>query len=94
MRRTMNVEVIRHAIRNRPFLPFVLRLADGRAIEIPHPELIALGSRYVNVINTTDDSVMWLEPLLIVSLDHYPESFPSAPPLANGEPPSGAPSGS
>ena len=41
----MDIEGVREALRKEPFEPFVLRLADGRALPVPHPEFVALGKR-------------------------------------------------
>lgn len=65
----MDIRVVREALRREPFEPFVLRLADGRSLSVAHLEFVAIGKRRVVVIGE-DDSTTFLEPLLIVSLDH------------------------
>jgi len=42
-----------NAIRSQPFQPFVIHMADGRAIPVPHPELIAYksGSRTAVIVD-------------------------------------------
>jgi hypothetical protein len=65
----MNVEVIRQCVRAQPFRPFTLRLADGRAFAVPHPDFIAVARRQVIHISAEDDSLTRLDPVLIVSLD-------------------------
>jgi hypothetical protein len=64
----MGVAGVREALRREPFL---MRLADGRSLEVRHPEFVALSPRRVIVI-ADDDVGSWsvLEPLLIVSLDY------------------------
>jgi hypothetical protein len=37
----MILEQLRSLSRARPFRPFVIHLADGRAVPVDHPELIA-----------------------------------------------------
>ncbi len=64
----MDLNGLREAIRKQPFEPFAIRLADGRSLRVNHPELVAVGKRRAVVIQE-DDSCLWLEPLLIVSLD-------------------------
>jgi hypothetical protein len=64
----MDLNGLREAIRKQPFEPFAIRLADGRSLSIKHPELVAIGKRRAIVIQE-DDSCLWLEPLLITSLD-------------------------
>jgi hypothetical protein len=47
----MNADLLRKAIRTRPFRPFLLHLADGRAVPVDHPEncLVTSDSRCVMV---------------------------------------------
>ncbi len=64
----MDLNSIRDALRRQPFRPFAMRLADGRSVEIRHPECVAMNKRILIVID--DDSfTQTLEPLLIVSLE-------------------------
>jgi hypothetical protein len=65
----MHVDEIRTALHRMPFEPFTLRLADGHSLPVPHPDFIAVSPRRLVVVNSVDDSVSWLEPLLIVSLE-------------------------
>jgi hypothetical protein len=58
----MDIEGAREALRKVPFKPLTMRLADGRALPITHPEFVALGKRRLVAIGE-DDS--WS----IVSLD-------------------------
>ena len=69
----MDIDGVREALHREPFEPFLMRLADGRSLEVRHPEFVAVGRRRIVVI--TDDEVeSWsaIEPLLIVSLDSIP----------------------
>ena len=84
----MHIDDIRAALRRQPFQPFVLRLADGRAMPVPHPEQVALGRRFVFVVNPTDDSSSFVEPLLIVSIDYASAPTPPPPPGTGNGPPS------
>ena len=65
----MDLEGIRIALRRQPFEPFTIRLADGRAMAVRHPEFVALGNRRVIVV-AEDDSWSVIEPILIVSIDY------------------------
>ncbi len=65
----MDLQGIREALRRQPFEPFNIRLADGRSLAVPHPEMVAVGKRRVIVVEA-DDSWSVIEPLLIVSLDY------------------------
>jgi hypothetical protein len=65
----MDLEGIRIALRRQPFEPFTIRLADGRAMPVRHPEFVAVGNRRVIVV-AADDSWSVIEPILIVSIDY------------------------
>lgn len=65
----MDLNGIREALHRQPFEPFVIRLADGRALSVPHPDFVAVGNRRMVVV-AEDDSWSVVEPLLIVSLDY------------------------
>ncbi|MSR60639.1 MAG: hypothetical protein EXS05_23870 [Planctomycetaceae bacterium] len=67
----MDIGGVREALRKEPFEPFVIRLADGRTLPVPHPEFVALTPRRV-IVGAKDDSWSILEPLLIVSLESVP----------------------
>jgi hypothetical protein len=64
----MELGGLREALLQRPFEPFAIRLADGRSVEVRHPEFLAVGKRRAILIQE-DDSCLWLEPLLVVSID-------------------------
>ncbi len=64
----MNIKLVRKALHREPFQPFVLRLADGRSVPVPHPDFVALGRRRVFVVGD-DDSTLFIEPFMIVALD-------------------------
>ncbi len=52
----------------RPFQPFTLGMNDGREIYLPHPEFGAVSRRIVMVIDEKTQAGMWLEPVLVASL--------------------------
>jgi len=64
----MDLQGIRAALHRQLFEPFTLRLADGRALPVPHPDFVAVGQRRVVVIGTDD---LWsvVEPHMVVSLE-------------------------
>jgi hypothetical protein len=64
----MNVDAIREATRRQPFVPFTLRMNDGREFHIPHPDYIALSRRSVYIVDPDTDAGTFLEPVLIASL--------------------------
>jgi hypothetical protein len=73
----VDVAGVREALRREPFEPFLIRLADGRSVEVKHPEFVALTSRRIIVI-ADDEAGSWsvIEPLLIVSLDYRSSNAP------------------
>jgi hypothetical protein len=64
----MEIEGLREAVRRQPFKPFTIRLADGRAMPVPHPEFLAIGPNVV-ILVTENDSWLEIDPFLVVSLD-------------------------
>ena len=75
----MNIEGIREVLHRQPFEPFVIRLADGRSLPVPHRDFVALMPRRI-VVGAEDNSWSLIEPLMIVSLD----SMPTKPKGGNG----------
>jgi len=74
----MDINGIKQALHKEPFEPFTIRLADGRGLEVPHPDFVAVAPRRVIVV-ARDNSWTVVEPLLIVSLDHDgPRSSPTS----------------
>lgn len=65
----MDLQGLRDALKREPFEPFTIRLSDGRALPVDHPEFVAVGAIRAIVI-ARDDSWSVVEPLLIVSLDY------------------------
>lgn len=65
----MDSRVIREALLQRPFKPFVMSLADGRQLNVRHPEYVAVSARHLLFINDQDEAITWVEPLLVVTLD-------------------------
>jgi hypothetical protein len=68
MERNMDLNGVREALHRQPFRPFTIRLADGRALPVRHPDFVAVGKRRIIVV-AEDDSWSEVEPLLIISLD-------------------------
>ena len=69
----MDIEGIRQALHGEPFKPFTLRLADGRALPVPHSDFVAVSPKRIIVI-AEDSSWSVIEPLLVVSLDYQDRS--------------------
>jgi hypothetical protein len=67
----MDLNSIRNALREEPFRPFDLCLADGRHVPVKHPEFVAMNQRIV-IVSDEKSGTKILEPLWIVSLEHVP----------------------
>jgi hypothetical protein len=67
----MDIAGVHEAPHKEPFEPFVVRLADGRSVPVPHPDFVALSPRRIIVVSD-DGSWTVVEPLLIASLDYAP----------------------
>jgi hypothetical protein len=56
-----------------PFQPFVIHLADGRELSVPHPDFIAhREGRRVAVVLRDDDTASYLDVLMITDLETRP----------------------
>ena len=64
----MDLNSIRSALREQPFQPFELCLADGRRVPVKHPELVAMNNRVVVVLDE-ESFTRTIEPLLIVTIE-------------------------
>jgi len=67
----MDIAGVRELLHKEPFEPFVIRLANGRLLRVPHPDFVAVTSRRAIVV-AEHGSWSIVEPLLIVSLDKMP----------------------
>jgi hypothetical protein len=65
----MTTPQIRSMLRAAPFQAFDIHLADGRAIPVRHPEMVAVteGGRTIGVA-TSDDTIEIVDLLLVTSL--------------------------
>jgi hypothetical protein len=64
----MTDETLRKAMRSQPFRPFVIHMADGRALPVAHPELIAYKSETRTAIVVYDDSFEFIDLLLATGI--------------------------
>ena len=51
----MNADAIRQFLRREPFEPFVIRLSNGEAHEVRHPECLMVGAMRAVVYEPKDD---------------------------------------
>lgn len=69
----MTTEQIRKLHQTQPFRPFAIHLADGRSIEVHHPENLALGGRTIAVFEDPEAAEI-VDLLLVTSLRPLPAS--------------------
>jgi hypothetical protein len=69
----MTSDKIREIHRAQPFHPFVLHLADGRSLAVPHPELMAISPSgriaYVYATGDQHDAGHHIDVLMIVDIE-------------------------
>ncbi|HUS36748.1 MAG TPA: hypothetical protein VM680_15480 [Verrucomicrobiae bacterium] len=66
----MEIEHLRRFVHKQPFEPFIIRLSDGRAMRVRHPEFIATSPSLVVVIGEDGYGTSNIDPFLIVSVDY------------------------
>ncbi len=71
----MTIEQLRTALQAQPFRPFSLRMADGRALQVPHREFLSTspGGRTI-IVYRADESFSIVDLLLVNELDFQPPS--------------------
>lgn len=74
----MTVKEVRNLYEARPFKPFILHLADGRAIPVEHPELMlpAPSGRTIFVYQP-DDSFNIIDLPLVTGIEIKPDGSSS-----------------
>jgi hypothetical protein len=65
----MTTDQLRSAITSRPFQPFILHLADGRSIPVPHPEWIAYPGGRIATVFTAINVAQVVDLLLVTGLE-------------------------
>lgn len=56
----MNMDTIREWLNRQPFQAFVLRMSNGEAYEVRHPENLALGKNRLIVVDPEADRAVHL----------------------------------
>ena len=65
----MTIEQLRKHYHAKPFRPFTMHLADGRAIDVEHPEFMALSpSGRTVVVYTEPQAAETIDLLLVTSI--------------------------
>ena len=67
----MKIEEIRRLLRAAPFQPFKIHVADGRTLQVPHPDFVALtgNNRTLIVTSTGKPSFTLVDIPLITQLE-------------------------
>ena len=71
----MTGEQVRSLHRAMPFEPFRVHMADGRSIDVPHPDFMHLsptGRRLI--VDRSDDSFEVIDVLLVTSVETLPKN--------------------
>lgn len=65
----MESKVLRERYLARPFVPFDLNLADGRKVQVAHPEVMAIPRKgRTAIVFKQDGSFEYVDIMLVVSL--------------------------
>jgi hypothetical protein len=59
---------VRAALRNQPFRPFKVKLADGRTFFVPHPELCSMDPRGRELVIHDDEGMSLIEMGLVAEV--------------------------
>lgn len=71
----MTVQELRNALKAEPFQQFNIRMADGRAFLVSHPEFVAISpSGRTTVVYQQDDSSSRLDLLLMTEIEWLPST--------------------
>ncbi len=65
----MTVDQLRKRLRAAPFQAFDIHLADGRALPVEHPEMVAIAADHtIGVADRSDGTIEVVDLLLVTSL--------------------------
>lgn len=77
----MTIEQLRNTYRATPFRPFTIRLADGRAYEVPHREFISFSpTGRTIIVHQLDDTYGVIDLLLVTDLVVHAPMSTNGPP--------------
>ncbi len=66
----MNADRLRQELRRLPFVPFVIHMADGRAIPVKHPDFMYITPPgRTAFVSTKGELGEWLDVMLITSIE-------------------------
>jgi hypothetical protein len=75
----MTIEQLRNVYNAQPFKPFVLHLADGRSVAVPHRDFMATApnGRTMVVMEAPDDRMHIIDLLLVTDIEIKPLAKPT-----------------
>ena len=75
----MTIENVRELIHANPFVPFSLRLADGRTVPVVHADFVSSSptGRVVHVFHGPEDASSFVDVLLVTALELNPGTKPA-----------------
>jgi len=65
----MTSDQLKSFVNARPFRPFLFHMADGRSVEVNHPEWIACAGGRIALVAKPDDTFEVIDLLLVPSLE-------------------------
>ena len=65
----MTTEQLKSFMSVRPFRPFLIHMADGRSVEVNHPEWIAYAGGRTALVAKPDESFEVIDLLLVPSIE-------------------------
>jgi hypothetical protein len=76
----MTIEKFREVLHSQPFVPFNVRLADGRQIPVSHSDFVATSptGRVACIFHGPDDASTFVDVLLVTALEMKPGSRPAS----------------
>ena len=69
----MTIEQLRNVHQARPFQPFAMHLANGRTLDVPHPDFLSHSpSGRTVIVHHDDESFSVIDLLLVTELEVRP----------------------
>jgi hypothetical protein len=60
---------VRQAMHAQPFRPFVIHLVDGRSLQVPHPDFVAVANAREMVFVGDDNGIHNIELTLVLGVE-------------------------
>jgi len=75
----VTIEKFRELQHGAPFIPFTVRLADGRQIPVNHPDFVAASptGRIVCIFHGPGDASVFVDIMLVTALELNPGAAPA-----------------